>query len=259
MACQRLRIAFVFSSMLLVAAFGSTPAQKQGESGEVEGAQLPEDQAEAAVTVLLRTEKALLTEDLQDYRSLVTQRNQTTLRLTELASTLDGVVLDPGTTPKSRLRSLILRISRTQSDLSALNEQLGRLATSSRDRRRKIRLLEQQLAELAGREQEPQGILTGRWELVFRPLEQRGNCELEQNGTLVTGTYNLTGGLSGSFEGTLVQRKLVLERIDSRLGRIMSLEGYLSSDGQRISGTWLNYELAGGEGATGQWTATRRP
>ena len=38
----------------------------------------------------------------------------------------------------------------------------------------------------------------------------------------------------------------------------MEFEGYLSSDGGSIRGSWLSYELAGSEGSTGQWSATRR-
>ena len=60
-------------------------------------------------------------------------------------------------------------------------------------------------------------------------------------------------------KGGLVNRKVYLVRIDSKLGKSMELEGYLSADGKRIRGTWLNFELAGREGATGQWSATRRP
>jgi hypothetical protein len=82
---------------------------------------------------------------------------------------------------------------------------------------------------------------------------------LRQEGTLVSGTYELDGGFSGSLQGTLVNRKVLLHRIDSRLGKSMELEGYLSADGRSIRGSWLNYELAGREGARGQWLAQRRP
>jgi hypothetical protein len=50
-----------------------------------------------------------------------------------------------------------------------------------------------------------------------------------------------------------------LVRIDTQLGKIMELEGFLSADGKQMRGTWLNYELAGAEGSTGHWSATRRP
>jgi hypothetical protein len=77
-------------------------------------------------------------------------------------------------------------------------------------------------------------------------------------GTLVSGTYELDGGWSGSLQGTLVDRKVFLVRIDSKLGRMMELEGFLAAEGDRVRGTWLNYELAGGEGSTGHWSATKR-
>ena len=51
---------------------------------------------------------------------------------------------------------------------------------------------------------------------------------------------------------------MFLVRIDSKLGRMMEFEGYLSRDDQRIRGSWLNYEMAGVEGGAGQWTAERR-
>ena len=53
-------------------------------------------------------------------------------------------------------------------------------------------------------------------------------------------------------------RKVFLVRIDSKLGRMMELEGFLSGEETVIRGTWLNYELAGGEGASGHWSARKR-
>ena len=93
---------------------------------------------------------------------------------------------------------------------------------------------------------------------MVMPLNQRGTFSLRQGGTLVSGTYRLGGGWTGSLQGTLVNRKVYLVRIDSKLGKSMELEGFLSSDGKTIRGSWLSYELAGSEGSTGQWSATRR-
>jgi hypothetical protein len=90
------------------------------------------------------------------------------------------------------------------------------------------------------------------------PSGQRGNFQLNQSGTLVTGTYRLDGGWDGSVQGTLVKRKVYLVRIDSQLGRSMELEGTLSGDGEQIRGSWLRYELAGTEGGSGQWSARKR-
>jgi len=90
------------------------------------------------------------------------------------------------------------------------------------------------------------------------PAGQHGVFDLEQNGTIVSGTYELDGGFTGSLTGTLVERKVHLVRIDSRLGRSMELEGYLSIDGKQIRGSWLSYDLAGDTEPSGQWTAERR-
>ena len=62
------------------------------------------------------------------------------------------------------------------------------------------------------------------------PLEQHGLFVLRQAGTLVSGTYELDGGWTGSLQGTLVNRKVFLVRIDSKLGRMMELEGFLSGE-----------------------------
>ena len=92
---------------------------------------------------------------------------------------------------------------------------------------------------------------------MLLPKEQHGTFNLIQTGTLVSGTYSLAGGWSGSLQGTLVNRKVYLVRIDSKLGRSMEFEGGLSPDGDRIQGVWLNYDLGGQAGAEGQWKATR--
>jgi hypothetical protein len=90
------------------------------------------------------------------------------------------------------------------------------------------------------------------------PLQHRGTFNLRQSGAIISGTYRLDGGWSGSLQGTLVNRKVYLVRIDSKLGKSMELEGVLSSDGETIRGTWLNYELGAGDGSSGQWAANKQ-
>jgi hypothetical protein len=127
-----------------------------------------------------------------------------------------------------------------------------------RDRRRRAALLAERIDVLEGPALEAAGALTGTWDMVLLPLDQRGVITLEQSGALVSGTYRLDGGWTGSLQGTLVDRKVFLVRIDSQLGKMMELEGFLSSEGDQIRGTWLNYDLAGGDGATGHWSADKR-
>ena len=93
--------------------------------------------------------------------------------------------------------------------------------------------------------------------IPWRPSNQRGVFRISQTGTVVTGTYELEGGWTGSLQGTLVGRKVRVIRIDSKLGRYMELEGFLSPDGQQLRGTWLSYDQSGGQPPHGNWSAKR--
>ena len=89
------------------------------------------------------------------------------------------------------------------------------------------------------------------------PGMTRGVFVLKQTGTIVSGQYQLEGGWKGSLQGTLVDGKIYLQRIDSKLGRSSELEGFLSGDGGAIRGTWRNYTVNDGTVASGAWTASR--
>lgn len=100
--------------------------------------------------------------------------------------------------------------------------------------------------------------VTGVWDIRLLPSGDRGVFALWQSGTIVSGQYVLDGPYRGSLEGTLINRQLLLRRIDANLGRTMELSGYLSEDGRTVQGTWLNYDLSSGKAPTGSWSATRR-
>ena len=120
-------------------------------------------------------------------------------------------------------------------------------------------MLEERIAALAARAEDSGGALTGQWDVALLPSNIEGVFSMSQSGTLLSGTYRLQGGWTGSLQGTLVERKLYLVRIDSKLGKMMEFEGFVSADGERVRGTWLNYEMAGASaGATGQFSFERR-
>ena len=100
--------------------------------------------------------------------------------------------------------------------------------------------------------------LTGTWRMVVEP-GQEGMAYLQQQGTLVSGTYALSGDFSGSFRGTLVAGKVRLERIDSQIGFAAIFYGRLIGRGRnaRIQGNWEATQLASGLPSAGTWTATR--
>lgn len=102
------------------------------------------------------------------------------------------------------------------------------------------------------------GVLDGTWELTVQP-GLKGTVFLVQQGTLVSGTYELSGGWTGSVRGTLVANKIRLERIDSQLGfaAIYYGELNLSADPAVIQGRWEATQLAAGMPSAGGWRAVR--
>jgi hypothetical protein len=206
---------------------------------------------------MMEVEQALLTEDLEKMRMLSSDRNQVELQLRTMHRTLTAIL---GSSEDESLVQAELIFSQIEGSeasrrmiFAAQQELVGRII----DRKRKLELMDEQLGESGRREPADSGPLTGTWRVVMMPREQNGAFNLVQTGTLVSGTYTLAGGWSGSLQGTLVNRKVFLVRIDSKLGKSMEFEGSISGDGTTIRGTWLNYDLGGEGGAEGQWTATR--
>jgi hypothetical protein len=214
----------------------------------------------AAVTATaLDLERTLLEDDTRRYDELARQRAEHTLRASQAHEALDAAIVRREATPPEQLSRLLDQALRADGQRASHVAAMTAVAERIQDRLRRIALLTAELGRPQPREEPAAraGVLTGEWELVFLPSEQRGRASLQHTGTIVAGTYDLSGGWTGSLQGTFVNRKVFLVRIDSRLGRSMELEGYLSSDGSRIRGSWLNYELAGQEGSTGHWSAQR--
>ncbi len=214
--------------------------------------------AAEAVSATVEVERTLLKEDLARYEKVMGDRALALTRLTELYAALDAAVHRDDDGAPAVIEDLEGRIEQAELERSGLLAAERALVERIRERMHRVDLLEGQLATLQAKATEAAGPLAGRWEVVILPANQRGTFVLAQNGTLVGGTYTLEGGWSGSLQGTLVNRKVFLERIDSRLGRSGEFEGYLSADGTQIRGTWLRYDLSGEGMANGQFTASRR-
>jgi hypothetical protein len=208
----------------------------------------------------IQLERQLLEEDRRRYGALERQRAEAQGRIELTRGALDAALRQPEGDAAGRVERLIDQLQDAEADRGAVLATQVVVLERAVDRLRRLALLELRLQELqaAGEEQAPTGALSGAWEITLMPAEQRGTCVLEQMGAVVQGTYQLEGGFTGNLQGTLVNRKVFLVRIDSKLGRSMELEGFLSSDGQRIRGSWLRYDLAGSEGAAGQWSAQRK-
>lgn len=214
--------------------------------------------AAAALAAQIEVESTLLAEDLVRYAEVAGARSRALARLVDAYEALDEAMAV--TTPEEPVdvEGLLRDVEEAEGERVELLARERALVDRVSERRRRIALLDEQMQSLAGREEERGGPLSGVWDVVLMPAGQHGTLRLEQSGTLVNGTYRLEGGWDGSLQGTLVQRKVYLIRIDSRLGRSMELEGTLSADQQWIRGNWLRFELAGERGGTGEWSAERR-
>jgi hypothetical protein len=239
--------------LLLCALLGAGDARAQSADD-----QAPQPAVEA-VSATVEVERILLKEDVDRHERVAADRVRVTGKLTELYVELEAAVKRTDGQGPRTIEEVRARIEPAESERSELVAEEQALLDRILDRQRRIRLLEERIASLHDRVQEEAGPLGGRWDIVLLPLQQRGSFALVQNGTLVHGTYQLDGGWSGSLQGTLVNRKVHLDRIDSKLGRSAEFEGYLSTDGSRIRGTWRSYELSAQDAASGQWSATRKP
>jgi hypothetical protein len=238
-------VVWVFASAVAVAAADANPAPPR-MPGAVE-----------AVRASLEVEKHLLDEDLALLRVASARRAEAAALATEAFDALDAMLRAETPPDAARLESARKGVADAERARSEAMAPESAILDRVVERKRKIVLLEERVAGLQSQAGEAAGPLSAAWEVTLMPSGQRGTMFLTQNGALVSGTYALDGGWSGSVRGTVVNRKVLLERIDAKVGRWGTLEGYLSADGRNIRGTWSRMELAGTEGAEGQWIATR--
>ncbi len=155
------------------------------------------------------------------------------------------------------LDSLRLRDSQLQQFESQLMMRIFEVQRARRDVLTHLAVVEAAggVADLAA---ETSGLLTGRWTLNVQP-DLEGTAYLVQQGTLVSGTYELSGGWTGSLRGTLVANKVRLERIDSQLGFAAIFYGELNMSGEElvIQGRWEATQLATGMPSAGGWRAVQ--
>jgi hypothetical protein len=214
-------------------------------------------EAAQALQATVEVERILQADDTQKFREIKEERVRTQRQLVVLYSTLDSVIENGSDESSGDLVEVLNQIVAHEEERTRVLEAQRALVEKIAERAKRIDLLEARLNSMRQRVQEEAGALTGEWEVVLLPSGQRGRFRLEQSGTVVSGTYTLDGGWTGSLQGTLVSRKVYMVRIDSRLGRSMEFEGILSSGGTTIRGTWLNYDLAAEGGSQGQWSAER--
>jgi hypothetical protein len=203
-----------------------------------------------------RVRESLLAQQLQDLGEAREELREIWTRLEQQTGGMLRAQQEGESVESLRLRDTDLRKAETELLAALLEAQQKR--SSMLENRTMIASIELEVQRLAAQIGGPDAPLTGTWQLAVEP-GQEGIAYIQQQGTLVTGTYALSGGFSGSFRGTFVAGKVRLERIDSQYGFAAIFYGRLVGRGRnaRLQGNWEATQLASGLPSMGSWTARR--
>lgn len=205
----------------------------------------------------LEMEQRVLALDLANYARLQEQLRDAADRMVRLGDDLLRAEEEGEDAGSLAARSTDLR--RAESDVTELMAMAQQVRTTIASRRTytdqvgaEVRRLEEAL-QTSGDE------ISGRWQVAVEPGGQRGTLDLKLDGTLVGGSYQLSGGFKGSLRGTFINGTLRVERIDTQLGFVAVFTGRLSwRDGEkRLEGAWESTNLSSGMPASGSWVARR--
>jgi len=190
---------------------------------------------------------------------LAENREQLREAWTRLEQQTGGLMLaqrEGETVDSLRLRDEELR--KVEADMLAALSKSQQLRRSMLENRTMLAAIEVEVRRLSAAVGAAEGPLDGTWQLVMES-GQEGLAFLQQQGTLVSGTYALSGGFTGSFRGTYVSGKVRLERIDSEIGFAAIFYGRLvgRGEGRELRGNWEATQVASGLPSRGGWTARR--
>jgi hypothetical protein len=206
----------------------------------------------AGIQSNLQLERKLLALDLVSYREARTKeqaaRDQVNAAMQRLDQALGGDSLALVT-----LESLFDGLSTARATAATAADQVDWEVRRLQERMRRISFLEGEASGQTLRE----ASIAGRWQLLLSPGNRTGSLNLQLNGTAITGTYALQGGTSGSVRGTLTGTRMELELLNVAGDLESTWTGGYDPASQRMGGTWLATELAGGQAAQGAWSATR--
>jgi hypothetical protein len=210
------------------------------------------DAAPSAVQTELRVERQLLSLDLVGYNEARERERRARQRMSDVLGRLDQALASDAVS-LGALESLQDEMATAREAAHTAEDRLNAQLEKIQERLRRIALLDGGTggAPAATRAD----ALTGRWRVAIQPQGFTATYDLRLDGTVVSGSYQVDGGTSGSFRGSLVNGGLRLERIDSRGGFDSVWEGTVA--GGRIDGTWTTNELVTGQPTRGSWTAVR--
>lgn len=204
----------------------------------------------------IRIRETLLQGQIEDLAEARQELRELWIQLETQTGSLMRAQREGETVDSLRLRDDDLR--RLEAEFVAAVSKLQQERRTTLENRTMLAAMATEVERLSAEVGETEAPLNGTWELVVEP-GQEGMASLQQQGTLVTGTYALSGGFTGSFRGTLVAGKVRLERIDSQIGFAAIFYGRLVGQGRnmRLQGNWEATQLASGLASAGNWTGKK--
>ncbi|HVS15716.1 MAG TPA: hypothetical protein VMV46_17465 [Thermoanaerobaculia bacterium] len=198
---------------------------------------------------LRQIEVELLAKRFADYEEANTRERDASRALRETLERLNGLIGDRSAGVEA-LRRLEAEVSLAREAAYLRARETTDLRLELYGRMERIEALDQVLGIGAG-------VLSGTWSFDLGPDDGAGTLTFRTYGERVEGSYQMADGRRGTLLGSLVDGRLELERIDTVDGRDRKLEGRLSQDGRRLTGSWQLFELASGRRTQGGWDARK--
>jgi hypothetical protein len=189
------------------------------------------------------TESRLLEADLDRYIEARGRESEAIGRVREMARQVDEALADPNA-PVAELRSLEASFASTRDTAFARLGESAEARIRMYDRMDRLAMLARQLedrppAPVKADEEGPNGL----WEFEFESAGIYALVDLKfevsgfDRNFIATGTYRTSNGHRGTLVGTFTGTRMALEVLDSRRGKVASVDGTVGADG-RLNGTW---------------------
>ena len=258
-AARRLGLALAF--LALCVPFAAAVEEEEGSTARGEEPNPLESQRIGAALAGLE-ERARLVQDMinetaRQYRQVALERAAADQELVAAQERLDREAVRAREVTATSLAALYRDLLAARSRVEVVRQEGDARLHELRRMLGERDALARRVADLKARLPMQEEVLTGVWDVSWMPAGVQGTFYLDQSGTLVTGQYRLGSYGSGSLQGTFVNGKVFLQRIDAERGRDAEIEGVLDPDGTRIRGTWQAYEMVQGGIPQGQWVAKR--
>ncbi|HEV2846430.1 MAG TPA: hypothetical protein VG477_16370 [Thermoanaerobaculia bacterium] len=231
--------------MILVLALLPLAARAQ------EAETLTDAPAQAQIQTELRLERRLLSLDLVTFNEIRERERRARERVNGILDVLDETMAGDSLS-LGGLETLHDELSTAREAARTAEGKLDSHLERLQERLRRIGLLEAEVAGGGARRLDP---VSGRWRVTILPQNRTAIFDLRLNGTVVSGTYEVSGSTPGSFRGTYSGARLRLERIDSEGGFDSVWEAIVGEN--TLSGAWQSNQLVTGQPTRGDWTAVR--